>query len=336
MTDLMSSLVPLRFFTETHSVPVFEGDQSRRHRDVPLWKLAVKGIAGTVQHRGQFEAVRAFVQFVGFPRSGHSLIGSVLDAHPHAVISHELDTMGLIKKGFPERLLYALVAENSTMFSRNGRWWNGFSYAVAGQPHGRASELRVVGDKKGDWAVRWCEQKPGLIETAYRRISARCRWVFVTRSPLDNIATMSLRKNRAYDKLRITSSDSAAFRAALRARQEQGEVSPVALDGMIDDYEGLCETIARMQAAIPAADWYHVEYERFVAAPEDGLRGLCDFLELKVEEDYLASCASIVRDSPNKSRNAVAWTDRQLERVAGFSQRFPFLHSYAEDCRVDA
>src|SRR6056297_1246638 len=98
----MSSLAPLRFFTETHSVPVFEGDRSRRHRDVPLWKLATKGVVGAMQDCRQLGAVEAFVQFVGFPRSGHSLIGSVLDAHPHAIISHELDTMGLIKKGLPE------------------------------------------------------------------------------------------------------------------------------------------------------------------------------------------------------------------------------------------
>ena len=29
--------------------------------------------------------------FVGYPRSGHTLIGSLLDAHPHIVIANELD-----------------------------------------------------------------------------------------------------------------------------------------------------------------------------------------------------------------------------------------------------
>jgi hypothetical protein len=71
----------LNFFTETHDVPVFEGRRSRTHQAVPLWKLAARGMASAVQHPGRFHAVDAFVQFVGFPRSGHSLIGSILDAH---------------------------------------------------------------------------------------------------------------------------------------------------------------------------------------------------------------------------------------------------------------
>ena len=302
---------------------------------MPLWRLALQGATGAAKNRHRFNAVSGFVQFVGFPRSGHSLIGSILDAHPHAVISHELDTMGLIKKGIAAKALYALVVENSAEFSRNGRWWNGFSYEVPGQQNGRAKELKIVGDKKGDWAVRWFGDDPRLVDAAYAAVDARCRWILVTRNPLDNIATMSLRKNRTYDKLRIASDDSAAFRATLKDHQERGDVSPIALDSMIDDYEGLCETIERMQAAIPATDWVHVEYERFTRQPENEIRRLCRFLEIESDEDYVSACASIVRSSPNKSRNAVAWTDRQLERVAGLAQRFPFLHSYAEDHHVD-
>ena len=35
------------------------------------------------------EGVEKFVLFVGYPRSGHSLIASVMDAHPDIVIAHE-------------------------------------------------------------------------------------------------------------------------------------------------------------------------------------------------------------------------------------------------------
>ena len=31
------------------------------------------------------------VLFIGYPRSGHTLIGSLLDAHPHIIVSNELD-----------------------------------------------------------------------------------------------------------------------------------------------------------------------------------------------------------------------------------------------------
>ncbi len=37
-----------------------------------------------------FSKVHTFVLFVGYPRSGHSLIGSMIDAHPNAIIAHEV------------------------------------------------------------------------------------------------------------------------------------------------------------------------------------------------------------------------------------------------------
>ena len=35
------------------------------------------------------EGVEKYVFFAGYPRSGHSMIGSVMDAHPNMVIAHE-------------------------------------------------------------------------------------------------------------------------------------------------------------------------------------------------------------------------------------------------------
>lgn len=319
------------FLSRTHSVPRFEGDQSRGHHDVPVWRLAARGAVEAVRRRRELRDVREFVQFVGFPRSGHSLIGSILDAHPGAVVSHELDAMGLFRAGLPERVVYGLVLDNSARFSEHGRYWNGFSYVVPGQDGGGAKRATVLGDKKGDWAVRWTQREPGLLGDVRRRVRARCRWVLVTRHPLDNVATMSLRKGRVYDRLRIAAPDSAAFKAELKAAQERGEVASAALDSMIDDYETLCEGVERMRAALPPDDWHHVVYEDFTASPEDEIRRLCAFLGLDPEPDYVAAAAATVYDSPNKSRRAVTWTDAQRARVDALIRRFPFLDAYADD-----
>ena len=37
----------------------------------------------------EIEEVKTFVLFVGFARSGHSIVGTLLDAHPDIVIAHE-------------------------------------------------------------------------------------------------------------------------------------------------------------------------------------------------------------------------------------------------------
>ena len=35
--------------------------------------------------------IETLALFIGYPRSGHTIIGSLLDAHPHIIISNELD-----------------------------------------------------------------------------------------------------------------------------------------------------------------------------------------------------------------------------------------------------
>ena len=39
--------------------------------------------------QGVIDGVKKFVFFVGHPRSGHSIVGSFMDAHPNMVIAHE-------------------------------------------------------------------------------------------------------------------------------------------------------------------------------------------------------------------------------------------------------
>lgn len=40
-----------------------------------------------------YDEVETFVLFIGYPRSQHSLIGAILDAHPEIVIPHEYDLL---------------------------------------------------------------------------------------------------------------------------------------------------------------------------------------------------------------------------------------------------
>ena len=45
-----------------------------------------------------YDGVETFVLFIGYPRSSHSLIGAVLDAHPEIVIPHEYNILAKLKK----------------------------------------------------------------------------------------------------------------------------------------------------------------------------------------------------------------------------------------------
>ena len=38
-----------------------------------------------------FSSVKTLLLFIGYPRSGHTLVGCLLDAHPHVMLTNEYD-----------------------------------------------------------------------------------------------------------------------------------------------------------------------------------------------------------------------------------------------------
>ena len=42
-----------------------------------------------------YDGVETFVLFIGYPRSSHSLVGAILDAHPEIVIPHEFNLLNV-------------------------------------------------------------------------------------------------------------------------------------------------------------------------------------------------------------------------------------------------
>jgi hypothetical protein len=68
-----------------------------------------------------FDKVYIYCMFIGYSRSGHSLVGSLLYAHPNAIIAHELDALKFAKVGFDKHQVYQLLLDNSRRFVRRGR-----------------------------------------------------------------------------------------------------------------------------------------------------------------------------------------------------------------------
>jgi hypothetical protein len=188
----------------------------------------------------------------------------------------------------------------------------------------------VIGDKKGDLAVRRLTERPELMDRLIARIPRRHAWILVLRNPFDNIATMSLRKGRVYDRLRIAATSPEDFRQALRA--EQGRTIPAeALPEMIEDYARLSDGIAAMQSRTPEQDWFPLRTERLATAPADGIGALLDFLRLPDTDGFAARAGGLVRPSPNRSRDDLAWPVSARSAVERIIERHPFLQGYTFD-----
>jgi hypothetical protein len=253
-------------------------------------------------NRSAFKAVQTYCTFIGYPRSGHSIYGSLLDAHPEIIIAHELDALKFVDAGFGRDQLFSLLLDHSRYFKSLGSVSSGYSYKVPNQFQGEFKTLRVIGDKKGAGTIKRLYDRPELLDQLRKTIGVPVRFVHVGRNPYDNISTIFTRKQK--------------FEA------------PPSLAECVDYYFFLVKTVADVMARVPTEDMLDVRHEELIADPHAALTRGCRFLGVEPTEDYLRDCASILYESPNKSRHKIDWTREQIDDVARRIDQFPFLEGY--------
>jgi hypothetical protein len=147
--------------------------------------------------RDDARAIRSVVVFVGHPRSGHSLVGALLDAHPDMVVAHEADVLKYVAAGFGrDQLVALLVRRERERVEAGHRSGSGYGYAVPDSWQGRYRRLTVIGDKKGGRTTLRLADDPGLVDRLAAVTRVPVKLVQVIRNPWDNIATMHRRAPR--------------------------------------------------------------------------------------------------------------------------------------------
>jgi len=255
---------------------------------------------GSLANRKSFASVETLCLFIGYPRSGHSLIGALLDAHPNAIIADELDALKYVQAGFSRNQLFYLLLRGSRQSASAGRQRTGYSYHVPGQWQGRFEELRVIGDKMGHASAIRLGAFPSLFDTLANGFNVKIKFLHVMRNPYDVISTMALRT-----KLSLASSCDLFFSSAEAVeliKQRSGETAV-----------------------------HDLRHEDFVANPKSALKAICAFLNLKEDDDYFDACARIVYQFPHKSRQKISWSPNLIDSVKQRMSRFSFLQDYSFD-----
>ncbi|EDO31662.1 predicted protein [Nematostella vectensis] len=285
---------------------------SKVPQDVPLARRKV------------YDQVETFLIFIGYPRSGHTLVGSLIDAHPNAIIANELDIIGSWlewnedhrNKYFLFDQLYKNSHEQTLKGFRSSSVKHRFNYSVRGQWQGRFDRtIKVIGDKKGGgMTARLTNQKQApILARIKNKIKVKFKFIHVVRNPFDNIATMTTR-----DK------DKTSFKS-------QGKLNDTdALEQQIFKYfvlaAGNQRLIQRRRKNV-----LEIHSKDMISKPRDTLRRICKLLDLTCSKQYLYDCASIVYKEPSKTRFRVVWTDKQKQRTLKAMRRFAFLKGYTFD-----
>lgn len=261
------------------------------------WDVPRSLVGGRRQH-ARFDDVRTFCLFIGYPRSGHSLVGALLDAHPSILLAHEQHVLRYVRAGFNRSQIFFLLADNSRRFAAAPAANQRYSYRVPGQWQGASDgKLSVIGDKGAWGATLALARQPDLLDHLHRLSGAAVKVIHVVRNPYDSIARMAERED-------------------------------VDLDRAIDHYFRLAATVATMKERIPNGDLFQLRHEEFVETPQARLAGICGFLGVDPAPAYLAACASIIFPAPRHSRHEAGWSDEQIGRLQHRCANFDFLAGY--------
>lgn len=257
------------------------------------------------QKTERFHDVQHYCLFVGHARSGGSLLGGLLDAHPNAVIADEVDIFPYVEAGFEREQVFHILLKRAQHQARQGRSKAGrekgqYSYLVPGQSQGRYETLKVIGNRKAGISTQHLRQNA----TAYSQLrhflseKINLKIIFSVRNPFDTISTMHIRSGRD-------------------------------LRNGIEVYFSNCETIEGLQKKLPETNFLAVRHEALLGKPANELSQICGFLDLPALPDYIQACSSILYKAPARSRNKVTWTSELIESVNARIEQFEFLQGYS-------
>jgi hypothetical protein len=269
--------------------------------------------------RRKYRKVKTFCCFIGYSRSGHTLVGSLLDAHPDIIISTESDAFKLISEGYRKDALYFYLDYWAKFVSKIlGNKWTGYSYKVDNGIQGTKKFPIVIGDKEGNSSLNRIANDFNLTKRLASTVKVPVKYIHITRNPFDIISTMH---NRNKNVANVT--DSKTF-------VENGIVDEEVLLRKIN---GFFRKVDKMEKLIKSnsLDIITIKHEDIVSDSHKNLGQLVEFLGIKPTIEYLDSCAELVFKKPHKSRESFVWPDEYKDLVKEKINQYSFLKDYSFD-----
>lgn len=253
------------------------------------------------RNRRLFADLEAYCLFVGPRRSGTTLLGQLLNAHPDVVIAHQLYALEYLSGWTRNQHIQRILNQDREFVSRRKCRWNGYDYSVPGQWQGRVRTLKVVGDKGADRATRSIERDPAVLDRLQRKVGVPIKLVMVVRNPFDVIGN--------YRKHGLHPSTQAA----------------------IDDFFARCAACAELRSRVRPEHWFQLPLESLVREPSRVLRELCGFLGVECSDEYLDACSRAVFTQPKATRRQLEWPADAIRQIESRSATHDFLSAYSFD-----
>ena len=278
--------------------------------------------------------VKKMVMFVGNGRSGSSITGSLMDAHPHVIIPHQCGIFknlpkltkasSLNNKSLKENLfntLYAQSKDDAIHFRKHNK--KGYTLGVEGLWQGKYDTyIDVIGDKHGDPINSIFTHNKKKFVQIFLRLQETLKVPILLiqniRNPFDMIATYAIESHKGAKQL-------ADYK---KSENENKYNNTASIKGLVDVVFQRFSAALELTEMLGKENVLAVHNCDLVNDPRGTMSRIFDFLEVDTTEHYLDVCAEKVFKSESRSRNAVAWTREQREMVERRMKEYEILNRY--------
>ena len=294
--------------------------------------------------------VKKFIFFVGYPRSGHSVIESILDAHPNVVIAHEynlFEKLPLIvarnstrgQTNFTEaaKELFNQIHRNSydNIFLNGTRSDNkkGYNLTLNGTWQGYyKDQILVIGDKKGGGSAKLYAKRSTEFQRIYNKllemISIQIPVVIIhcVRNPFDIISSKLLvrvqfRRDQKYPVKQ--------FAEAKLNQTAKFRNNTLLLKSINYTFEQADSVSSMTNSVFIKSMVLEVHNHELVSDTEKTIHKLCQYLGIVCSSNYVRSCARKVFPKVSRTRFAVDWPEDLKLMVERRLDDYPFFQRYS-------
>jgi esterase/lipase len=290
--------------------------------------------------------VKKFVLFIGYPRSGHSIVGSILDAHPHMVISHEfmlMDRESLFSdpptRNWTSDLFNVLYQQSNLDVYQGTRnrlmTEKGYTLHIDGLWQGKYDEyVDVIGDKSGGVVTAQFVNDPLSFEYNIKQLVARLpvpiKLVHVIRNPYDMISTATIYTIIMKDP-RLTNKDFAIAKKSLSSIDSNARrkfVNETLLRKKIRFIFNKVAAAMAITEMVGEDNVLTIHNADLVHRPLETILRMCKFFELSAPDVYLDVTSKKVFSSISRTRELTEWPERLVAQVADEMKLYEVLNRY--------
>ena len=279
--------------------------------------------------QGVIDGVKKFVFFVGHPRSGHSIVGSFVDAHPNMVIAHEfmLFRQLLSTKQIPGQstipyskadlfnALYSYSKYDSTSEWRSKESdWKNYTLNVESSWQGKYDRfISVIGDKSGGVTSNIYRYSPEEFKARHRQLQKTVgipiKAIYCVRNPYDMVVTSALYEKGEGTYNMTKEKYVSSFKHQMSELQGDSKKfmnarfnDEMILERRIIRLDNESKAVTKIINLVGPSNVLEIHNIELVRDPKSILTKICTFLEVDCPPDYLQACRAKVFKSVYKSR----------------------------------